>query len=114
MTAKTFEVRDRGTFIAVLTVRLDPDCEADRYLLARSGFGITPERQRSYVMVAKLDGGVETARTDPYGWPSKSWTMTAAHIWIIDHFDELESGAVIDVEFNAGLTPTCKISEAFE
>lgn len=35
MNAKLFELRDAGTF---LPVRLDPQDEAERYLLARSGF----------------------------------------------------------------------------
>lgn len=61
MIAKTFEVRDKATFIPVLAVKLEPGCEADRYLFGRAGYGTMPEAQRCFIMVCRVDGGEGTA-----------------------------------------------------
>ncbi len=115
MICKTFEVRDRGTFIPVLAVKLEPCCEADRYLLARSGYGRTAEAQSCYVLVSKIYGECCETATDPSCWSGGvRSTMTPAHEHIRKYFDTLESGAVVDVEFIAGLTPSPKQSEAVE
>lgn len=50
MTAKTIEIRDRGTFVPALAIRLEPTNEADRYLLGRAGYSSNPEVQRQYIM----------------------------------------------------------------
>lgn len=113
MQAKTFEILDVGTFIPVLAIRLDPTNAADRYLLARAGFGRTPEKQREYVHVCLINGGRGESSCDPYGWSDHyKATMTAAHQYIDDHFDELESGAVIDSQFLRGESQSPKVSEA--
>ncbi len=111
MIAKTFEVRDRATFIPVLAVKLEPGCEGDRYLFGRAGYGIFPEAQRRFVTVCRVDGGEGFATSDPHAWTSHSRTMTLAHKHIEAHFDELPSGAVVDVEFLLGETPAPKQSE---
>ena len=38
--------------------------------------------------------------------------MHWAHAWLLDHFDELESGAVVDVEYITGKAFAPKVSEA--
>lgn len=40
MESKIIEIRDSGTFIPALAVRLGSSDERERYLLARSGFGL--------------------------------------------------------------------------
>ena len=112
MITKTVEIRDSATFIPALAVKLRPETEPDRYPLARAGYGLDAVDQAEYVLLAKLDGGVGTMTCDPYDWPGGARTMQVAHTWLIDHFDELESGAVVDVEFILGLTSTAKLSEA--
>lgn len=112
MDTKLFEVRDEGTFIPVMAVRLNPRNEQERYLAARSGYGRTPEAQRKYVLVAPLYGGAGVLTSDPYKCDCPGRTLRTAHQHIIDHFDELESGAVIDVEVLLGLSATPKLSEA--
>lgn len=114
MEAKTFEVRDSGTFMPVLAIKLMPSCEADRYLLARTGYGRSPSDQGRYVMVMKLDGGVDKASSDPYEWGRGFRTMYEAHVFIIDNFDRLESGEVIDVEFILGESKEKKKSERLD
>lgn len=114
MTAKTIEIRDRATFIPAIVIRLDPSNEADRYLLARSGYGRTPETQREYVLLAGLAGGLEKVCCDPHDWLDGTRTRSVAHQWVIEHFDEIESGAVVDVEFILGESAKAKVSESTE
>lgn len=111
MTTKLLEIRDRGTFIPAIAIRLDPTCEADRYLLDRAGFGQNPALQRKYVLMAKLEGGKITY--DSAHWfADGTRTMAVAHGYVIGQFDELNSGGVIDVEFILGETQTKKRSES--
>jgi hypothetical protein len=109
--AKTFEIRDKGTFIPALAIQLEPGCEADCYLLSRAGFGEHAAVQREYVLLAKIDGGSGKAICDPYDWGAAR-TMCVAHDYIIRHWSELASGALVDVEFILGETKSPKLSEA--
>lgn len=102
---KTFEVLDSMTFIPVLAVKLEPGCEADRYLFRRCGYD--PD---DYNIMLTYLAGRYPANSDMYDWAGNS-TMKQAHNYILDHFDDLESGAVIDVEFITGRTKEPKKSE---
>lgn len=113
MIAKTFEVRDDGTFIPVMAIKLMPGSEAERYLLARAGYGNIPRRQAEYVVVVTLDPPLR-AEYDPWEWNNGSRTMLNAHLWIRDHFDDLPSGSVVDVEYIMGITTAPKMPEAME
>lgn len=115
MDTKTFEIRDRGTFIPAIAVRLNPVIEEDRYLISRAGFGTSSIAQGEHVMLAKLAGGVQSAKTDPYEWGNSARTMGVAHNYILKTpWHQLESGQVIDVEHILGETPFPKISERLE
>lgn len=113
MVTKTFEIRDRDTFVPAIAVKLQPACEADRYLLARAGFGTQAHQQGEYVLLAKIDGGDGKLTCDPYAWDGRARTMRIAHGHIIRNFDELESGAVIDVQYIEAETLEAKTSERF-
>lgn len=56
MVSKIIEIRDSGTFIPALAIRLGSPNEAERYLLARSGFGRTMEDQSEYIVLCKING----------------------------------------------------------
>lgn len=105
MQTKAFEIRDRHTFIPAIGTLLTAASEPERYLLGRSGF----PGDGSHVVLTKLVDG--TSSHDPYRWPDAR-TMRAAHCWIRDHFEELEDGAVIDVEWILGETAKPRDSEA--
>lgn len=119
---KLFEVRDRMTFMPVIAVKLmhggggDPRADAERWLLRRAGYAeeqIDPLTQiplhlEPYVLLTKLDGDVHT-EYDPYAWGNRTWTTT--HDYIIKHWDTLESGQVIDVEYILGEAGAPKDSE---
>lgn len=112
MITKTFEIRDRGTFVPVLAIKLEPGNAADRYLLARAGYCLTPEEQAQYVQLVRIEGGNGSSTCDPYDWGGGARTLRIAHQYIIEHFDALDSGVVVDVEFILGETEAPKVSEA--
>lgn len=110
MTCKTIEIRDTATTIPALLVRLDPVDERDRWILSRAGFGQYPENQREYVLLINL---VQDAPYDPYRHGSAR-TLGIAHRHVIEHFEEIENGAVVDVEFILGERAEPKRSEQQE
>lgn len=114
MNSKLFEVRDRATFIPVLATRIDPYRDSspglpEFYLMRRAGFGCD-----ACVILCRLEcSGIDRNATyDVYAWGNQARTLQVAHQYILDHFDELESGAVIDVEFILGESGNPKLSEA--
>lgn len=118
MITKAFEIRDSVTFIPVIAIKMVPypdsktetwDGEAERYLLRRSGY----EFSNPCVVIVKMEasGISDNATYDPFYW--KSRTMSVAHQHIIDNFEQLTNGSVIDVEFILGETAQPKTSERF-
>lgn len=109
MQVKLFEIRDRATFIPAMAVKLDGNCsDQEDWLLRRAGYGMDAAN-RNYVYLTHLSEGI--TQYDQYRWGCCSRTMTSAHGYILDHFDELISGQVIDVEFILGESTTPKESE---
>lgn len=118
--SKLFEVRDRGTFIPVLATLIevvDPGNEwdewdiRDNWLKRRAGYG--PDR---CVILCRLEchGVNGNATYDPYSWGVGVRTMLVAHQNILQCWDQLEPGAVIDVEYILGETTEPKRSEFLE
>lgn len=114
MEVKLFEIRDRATFIPAMAVKLDSNCSGQEdWLLSRAGYGPCNSKDRYYVYLTNLVDG--TTQYDPYRWEYRlggfSRTMTSVHRYILDHFDGLVSGQVIDVEFILGESTAPKESE---
>ena len=109
MITKVFEVRDSMTFIPVIATStfMPPDEEA--YLIGRAGFNLYGS---PFVLVTRLTDQ-ETAAS-PSAWRSGTRTMPVAHEYIAKHFHELETGAVIDVEYILGERDSPKQSERLE
>jgi hypothetical protein len=109
MEFKSIEIRDCGTHISALAIRMLADTEAQWYHMhRRCGY----PADGSSIMLMRLSDGVAT--NDPYQWVdlgAGTRTMQVAHNHIIDHFAELEDGAVVDTEYLLGETPAPKISE---
>jgi hypothetical protein len=101
MTTKLFEIRDRGTLVPALAIQVS---KADGWLMERAGFGETP-------MVYLIMLATEHCAYDPFHWPNQR-TMGNAHRYIEAHYDELENGAVVDVEYILGERGAPKVSEA--
>lgn len=107
MQVKLLEVRDRGTFLPVFALDTAPSNEGQRYLLRRCGFA--PDGKT--IIIARLNGEGNSS-ADAYHWNNR--TMQTAHIYIDEHFAELQDGDVLDVEFILGETKVPKISERNE
>lgn len=103
MKCKALEIRDRATFIPALAIQVSGD---DGYLFRRAGFA------RPMVYLVTL--ATQQCRYDPFAWNTGGITMSVAHQWIAQHFDELADHQVIDVEFILGLTAAPKVSELEE
>jgi hypothetical protein len=111
---KLFELRDRATFIPIFAFRAIPayfegSFDKNNWLLARAGFG---SRGDSHcVIIGRLNcAGIQRNCTyDPFAWNDR--TFETAHQYIEKHFDELEDGQVIDVEYILGETEKPKESE---
>lgn len=107
MKTKLFELRDRATFIPIICVYCGRDYdEISNFLLARCGYGYGCN-----ILMTALVGG-KKAHCDPYDWADRTYQV--AHLYIIQHWDELINGQVIDVEFILGETTSPKISERVE
>ena len=111
MKTKTFEIRDRGTFIPAIATRIAPEDwnddanEKDRYLMRRAGY------RSPLVLLGRIDGGI-VPHYDIHEWNDRTYHV--AHGFIEKSWDALESGAVVDVQFILGETDAPKISEQDE
>lgn len=112
MIAKLIEVRDKGTFMPCVAIKCLPANEPERFLLARGGYGRTPARQSEYILFGKIDGSDIGKLTYDVHAHGSTRTMQVAHQYVIDHFDELEPGAVVCVEHILGERPVPKESES--
>ena len=107
---KALEVRDEGTCIGVLAMEMlsIPGTPLE-YWLGRYGY---PKDAPFSIMLMMLSDGKAT--NDPYEWGALRMglrTLPNAHNWIIDHWDEIADGDVIDVQVILGERTVPKISE---
>jgi hypothetical protein len=102
---KVIEIRDSATFIPVLCVDIQPHSGIQTYYMRRLGY---PCDGRPNILMTRLSGEGQ-ATNDPYAWRGR--TFPVAHNHIIDHWQELSDGDVVDVEFILGEKPTKKVSE---
>ncbi len=118
MIVKPFEIRDKGTFIPAMGILMVPAdnklanlidevADKERYLLRRAGFDFA---EPSVVLVRMECAGTDRNATyDPYSWGERTWQT--AHLYIQNHWNELESAVVICVEHILGERETPKESE---
>lgn len=111
MEFKILEVRDCGTHIPTLAIRMKgSNITQNYYIHGRCGY----PKDGSSIMLMILDNGKAT--NDPYNWQSLGLgirTMPNAHHYIQSHFDELQDGDVVDVEWILNEKAEKKISERF-
>ncbi|SRR5260370_1352022 len=108
MQVKCLEVRDEGTFMAVIAIKPIADNEAQRWLLRRDGYN-AGETERCVILIKPQCQGVSY---DPYEWPlSRGRTMQVAHQYIESHWDLLRDGSVVDVQYILKETDKPKVSE---
>lgn len=93
MQAKVLEIRDIDTYIPVIAVCVGDAPEGELYHFKRCGYGPRD------VLVTKISS--QETECDPQGW-DLSRTMQTAHQYLIDHWDRIYSGDVVDVEYILG------------
>ncbi len=89
---KYFQIRDVGTNIPAMAIRLDPSGWASCRIVNRAGYG----NEGDYIILVSLEG-CET-HYSPFEWGINPRTMHIAHQEIIDNWEKYASGAVICVE----------------
>lgn len=99
METKQFEIRDSMTMIPAIGIKLNGESGP---LARRCGYGTV-----DCVLLTFMGGG-RKAHYGPYDWCDR--TMTAAH-YISRHWNALQSGAVVDVEYILGESIAPKQSE---
>lgn len=109
--AKILEIRDEGTHIPAMAMRMRAaDDLTGYYIHGRSGY---PRDGHGIVLMA-LDS--QAATVDPYAWPGLGFgqrTMGNAHNYITKHFEALKDGDVIDVRVILGETNEPAVSDRF-
>ena len=109
MQVKILEIRDSGTFIPCLAVDMHADNPMQWYYLERCGY---PGGPHPNIAISHLAANGTKLWNDPYAWHGRTWPV--AHNYIIDNWDSLKDGDVIDVEFILKETPEPKASERIE
>jgi len=109
MESKMIEIRDRGTFVPALAVRLCSYNQSDQYLLRRAGWSeeAIQGSDRSGIMLYPLTG--HTAHTDVYDWNGR--TFQVVHNFLEENWLLVTPGMVVDVEYILGETAAPKPSE---
>ena len=92
MRMKVLEVRDEATCIPALAIQMVADGPIEDRYLWRTGY----PRGDSQPAIVLMHLSTQESHVDPYEWTGGR-TMKAAHVWIIDHWDEISGGDVIDV-----------------
>lgn len=105
MECKLFELRDKGTFIPMMAVRIEITSRSGSYLLRRAGWGAGDHAV--YFMDLEGRHGCQYNR---FEWRNPR-TFGVSHDFIIRNWDDLRSGDVIDVEFILEETEEGKVSE---
>lgn len=112
METKLFELRDVGTFIPLLCIK--PQAGED-FLTSPLSFTAKMAWRYGYrdaraVIVTHMGEPRRGCHVDPYDWNDR--TFKSAHLYIEEHWDELKSGALIDVRVILGETTEPCESEA--
>ncbi len=108
MQTKMIEIRDRGTTIAALAIQMLPTDETEQIFMRHCGF---PADGSSVILMSLYD---QKATNDPFVWVALGKgirTFQIAHDYILNHYDEITSGQVIDVEVVLGEKSTPKTAE---
>lgn len=89
MNTKVLEIRDEGTCIGALAIKMEAANAIEDAFLWREGY---PRDGHGVVLMRLSD---QEASSDPYEFGNR--TMRGAHLWIIEHWDQLHDGDVVDV-----------------
>lgn len=114
MLTKTFEIIDKAWSRPVIATKITPWCAADTRLLAQAGIGFNIEGRSNIILVTVILDGEGCSRIDAQGWPYSPRGLRIAHHYFDFHFDILESGELIDIEYLVGETKTKRIDDTID
>lgn len=100
---KMIELRDEATFIPAMAILMESSAPPEEKLLRRAGYWGC-----RCIMFGNAHGG--PFRFDPYDWGDRTYHI--AHLWLTEHWDEVETGDVVDVRFILKETDSPARSEA--
>ena len=96
-----------------MAFKLHGETAPEMWLMQRAGYGQEQLDHENYVFFAPIDGSaIGEIAYDFSDWGNR--TRQRAHHYIEEHWDELKSGDVVDVEYILGETSQPKRSEIFE
>lgn len=94
MRTKVLEIRDHATCMPMVAIKMEAASPIEDKFFWRCGY----PRDGSAVVLMHLSS--QEANSDPYWRGGRTWP--AAHNFIIDHFDALKDGDVVDVRVILG------------
>jgi hypothetical protein len=107
MEVKLFEVRDEGTNVSMIGIKLHSDDAAEIRVAARAGYSRADVVTGRFVLLTDLYGQAPL-QYDPERWDR---TRRNAHEYITEYWDKLKSGEVVDVQYILGETAVPKEPE---
>lgn len=127
---KMIEIRDSMTCTAAFAVRfIGAASEQERWLLHKMGWGneqidgvvrsniingmIYQEKASNIHPTYLIDPNYGRCNYCPDDWGIEGNTFEVVHDYLIEHWDEVRSGDVVDVEFILKKTDKPKISDRF-
>jgi hypothetical protein len=96
--AKIFDLRDSGTEMGAFAIRLDADSDLERDVLARRGFSSGTGFIIGTLGPAPIDATYDRFHWDHGEHVRRNGTMFRAHELIVDRWEELTSGDLIDLD----------------
>src|SRR5258708_3474103 len=108
MQTKMIEIRDSGTTIAAIAIRMLADGPVERRFLRHCGY---PDDGSSVTLMRLAD---QLATNDPYSWAELrqgTRTMQVAHDFILRNWPDIIDGQVVDVQVILGERDTPKTPE---
>ena len=109
METKLFELRDEGTFISALVVRLTGESQRENWQLRRGGFSQGQIDEGKDFAMVHLSAGI--GGVDPFRMGGGTRTWPTFYRYIRENWDLHNSGDVIDASFILGETFEVKRSE---
>ena len=93
---RLFLIHDAATEVAAAAFRLSEGSHGlGSAILQRAGYGSEPTTHDSYIVLVRLHDNFEAQR-DPFEW--RDATMRTAHLYLLEHFDEVPHGGTLEVE----------------
>lgn len=113
METKMIEIRDRGTFVPALAVKLSSSNQQEQFLLSRAGWSDEAIRGSAETGIMLYPFNGYRAHTDVYDWEARngSRTFQVVHKFLEKNWLLVTPGMVVDVEFILGETAAPKLSE---